>query len=156
MVHRVLGNLLDDAPAGWTEEQMEELGTDCSFTERRAGEAERDLVEWKKVQFMIDRVGEDFDAMIISVTKFGLFVELEQLFIEGLIPIDTLPGDRFKFHDNARRLVGERTRREYKIGEKVHVILDRVDAAAKSLQFGIWQAPQPGRKNKKARSRHDH
>jgi ribonuclease R len=156
MVHRVLGNLLDDAPAGWTEEQMEELGTDCSFTERRAGEAERDLVEWKKVQFMIDRVGEDFDAMIISVTKFGLFVELEQLFIEGLIPIDTLPGDRFKFHDNARRLVGERTRREYKIGEKVRVILDRVDAAAKSLQFGIWQAPQPGRKNKKARSRRDH
>jgi ribonuclease R len=156
MVHRVLGNLLDDAPAGWTEEQMEELGTDCSFTERRAGEAERDLVEWKKVQFMIDRVGEDFDAMIISVTKFGLFVELEQLFIEGLIPIDTLPGDRFKFHDNARRLVGERTRREYKIGEKVRVILDRVDAAAKSLQFGIWQAPQPGRKNKKGRSRRDH
>jgi ribonuclease R len=94
--------------------------------------------------------------MIISVTKFGLFVELEQLFIEGLIPIDTLPGDRFKFHDNARRLVGERTRREYKIGEKVRVILDRVDAAAKSLQFGIWQAPQPGRKNKKARSRRDH
>jgi ribonuclease R len=149
MVHRVLGRLLDGEGPGWTEEQMEEFGTDCSFTERRAGEAERDLVEWKKVQFMIDRVGEDFDAMIISVTKFGLFVELETLFIEGLVPIDTLPGDRFKFHDNARRLVGERTRREYKIGEKIRVILDRVDAAAKTLQFGIWQAPQPGRKKKK-------
>jgi ribonuclease R len=149
MVHRVLGNLLDGAPAGWTKEQMEEFGTDCSFTERRAGEAERDLVEWKKVQFMIDRVGEDFDAMIISVTKYGLFVELEQLFIEGLVPIDTLPGDRFKFHDNARRLVGERTRREYKIGEKIRVILDRVDAAAKTLQFGIWQPVAPGRKKKK-------
>jgi len=149
MVHRVLGRLLDSEQPGWTEEQMEEFGTDCSFTERRAAEAERDLVEWKKVQFMIDRVGEDFDAMIISVTKFGLFVELEQLFIEGLIPIDTLPGDRFKFHDNARRLVGERTRREYKIGEKVRVILDRVDAVAKSLQFGIWQPPQPSRKKKK-------
>ncbi|MFN0102954.1 MAG: ribonuclease R family protein [Bryobacteraceae bacterium] len=149
MVHRVLGRLLDGASPGWTEEQMEEYGTDCSFTERRAGEAERDLVEWKKVQFMMDRVGEDFDAMIISVTKFGLFVELEQLFIEGLVPIDTLPGDRFKFHDNARRLVGERTRREYKIGEKVRVILDRVDAAAKTLQFGLWQPPEPGRKKKK-------
>jgi ribonuclease R len=98
---------------------------------------------------MIDRVGEDFDAMIISVTKFGLFVELEKLFIEGLVPIDTLPGDRFKFHDTARRLVGERSRREYKIGEKVRVILDRVDVAAKTLQFGIWQPPQPGRKKKK-------
>jgi ribonuclease R len=95
---------------------------------------------------MIDRVGEDFDAMIISVTKFGLFVELEHLFIEGLVPLDSIPGDRFKFHDNARRLVGERTRREYKIGEKIHVVLDRVDAAAKTLQFGIWLPPQPGRK----------
>ena len=149
MVHRVLGRLLDGESPGWTEEQMEEFGTDCSFTERRAGEAERDLVEWKKVQFMMDRVGEDFDAMIISVTKFGLFVELEQLFIEGLIPIDTLPGDHFKFHDNARRMVGERSRREYAIGEKVRVVLYRVDAAAKSLQFGIWQPPQPGRKKKK-------
>ena len=149
MVHRVLGRLLDGESPGWTEEQMEEFGADCSFTERRAGEAERDLVEWKKVQFMMDRVGEDFDAMIISVTKFGLFVELEQLFIEGLIPIDTLPGDHFKFHDNARRMVGERSRREYAIGEKVRVVLYRVDAAAKSLQFGIWQPPQPGRKKKK-------
>lgn len=149
MIHRVLGRLLDAEQPDWTEEQMEEFGTDCSFTERRAGEAERDLVEWKKVQFMIDRVGEDFDAMIISVTKFGLFVELEKLFIEGLIPIDTLPADRFKFHDNARRLVGERTRHEYKIGEKVRVILDRVDAAAKTLQFGIWQPPEPRGKKKK-------
>jgi len=149
MVHRVLGRLFDGAEPGWTEEQMEEFGNDCSFTERRAAEAERDLVEWKKVQFMIDRVGEDFDAMIISVTKFGLFVELESLFIEGLVPIDAIPGDRFRFHDNARRMVGERTRKEYKIGEKVRVILDRVDAAAKTLQFGIWQAPQPGRKKGK-------
>jgi ribonuclease R len=153
MVHRVLGRLLDGAEPGWTEEQMEEYGTDCSFTERRASEAERDLVEWKKVQFMIDRVGDEFDAMIISVTKFGLFVELEELFIEGLVPIDTLPGDRFKFHDNARRLVGERTRREYKIGEKVRVILDRVDEAGKQLQFGIWAPPQPGRKGAKKKTR---
>lgn len=153
MVHRVLGRILDGADPGWTEEQMEEFGTDCSFTERRAAEAERDLVEWKKVQFMIDRVGDEFDAMIISVTKFGLFVELEELFIEGLVPIDTLPGDRFKFHDNARRLVGERTRREYKIGEKIRVILDRVDEAGKQLQFGIWAPPQPGRKGGKRKRR---
>jgi len=149
MVHRVLGRLLDGESPGWTEEQMEEFGTDCSFTERRAGEAERDLVEWKKVQFMMDRVGEDFDAMIISVTKFGLFVELEKLFIEGLVPIDSLPGDHFKFHDNARRMVGERSRREYSIGEKVRVVLYRVDAAAKALTFGIWQPPAAGRKKKK-------
>jgi ribonuclease R len=101
-----------------------------------------------EVQFMIDRVGEDFNAMIISVTKFGLFVELEQLYIEGLIPLDSIPGDRFHFHENARRLVGERSRREYKIGQRLRVILDRVDEAAKTLQFGIWEPPREKRKRK--------
>jgi ribonuclease R len=148
MVHRVLSRLMDGLEPEWTEEQMEEFGNDCSFTERRAAEAERDLVEWKKVQFMIDRVGDDFNAMIISVTKFGLFVELEQLYIEGLIPLDSIPGDRFHFHENARRLVGERSRREYKIGQRLRVILDRVDEAAKTLQFGIWEPPREKRKRK--------
>jgi len=141
MVHRVLGRLIDGEAPEWTEEQMEEIGTDTSFTERRAAEAERELVEWKKVKFMIERVGEEFDAMIISATKFGLFVELEQLFVEGLIPIDNLPGDRYRFMDTARKVIGERTRREFKIGERLRVVLERVDSNAKTLQFGVWEAP---------------
>src|SRR5205807_1989541 len=99
---------------------------------RRAAEAERELVEWKKVRFMEDRVGEDFKALIISTTKFGFFVELANfvvlimkfgffveladLYIEGLVPIDTLPGHRYSYNENTRKIVGQRTRREFSIG----------------------------------------
>ncbi len=93
------------------------IADECSQSERRAADAERELVEWKKVKFMAERVGQDFDALIISTTKFGLFVELAELFIEGLVPIDTLPGDQYMYHENVRKVVGKRTRREFSIGE---------------------------------------
>jgi ribonuclease R len=70
------------------------IAEESSQSERRAADAERELVEWKKAKFMEERVGEEFDALIISTAKFGFFVELEELFIEGLVPMDTLPGDR--------------------------------------------------------------
>ena len=68
-------------------------------------------MEWKKVKFMVDRVGEEFDALIISTTRFGFFVELAELFIEGLVPMETLPGDRYTYHENTRKMIGERSRR---------------------------------------------
>src|SRR4029453_8337299 len=101
-------------------------------------------VEWKKAKFMEQRVGEDFDALVISVTKYGLFIELEQFFVEGLVPIDTLPGDRYLYHENTRKIIGERSRREFSIGERVRVVLDRVDAVERKLQFCLLEAP-PGR-----------
>jgi ribonuclease R len=136
MVHRVLGALLDGERYG-DEDQMVRVSEDCSFTERRAAEAERDLVEWKKVKFMVDRVGEEFAGLIISTAKYGFFVELENLFIEGLVPIESLPGDRYTYHENVRRVIGQRTRREFSIGDKVTVMLDRVDDAEKKLQFSL-------------------
>ena len=102
--------------------ELRAIADECSQSERRAAEAERELVEWKKVKFMADRVGEEFDALIISTTKYGLFVELEDLFIEGLVPIDTLPGDRYTYHENVRKIVGQRTRREFSIGDQVRVL----------------------------------
>src|SRR5580692_9975358 len=119
VVHRVLSSFLESRERGLEEKALRELGEDCSFTERRAAEAERDLVEWKKVKFMEDRVGEEFGALIISITKFGFFVELEDLFVEGLVPIATLPGDRYAFQENQRRIVGERTRKVYATGDPV-------------------------------------
>src|SRR6202035_5733365 len=117
------------------EADLHAIAAHSSETERRAAEAERELVEWKKVKFMIDRVGDEFAALIISTTRFGFFVELEDLFIEGLVPMDTLPGDRFTYHENTRRIIGERSRRQYSIGDEVRVRLDRVDAVEKKLQF---------------------
>src|SRR6201999_1378956 len=70
-------------------EALHEIAEESSQSERRADEAERELMEWKKVKFMADRIGEEFAGLIISVTKFGFFVELEDLFIEGLVPLDT-------------------------------------------------------------------
>ena len=145
MVHRVLGALLDGTKYG-SEDEMAAVAEECSFTERRAAEAERDLVEWKKVKFMIARVGEEFPGLIISTTKFGFFVELEDLFIEGLVPVDSLPGDRYTYHENVRKIIGQRTRREFSIGDKVSVMLDRIDDAEKKLQFSLVEPVKKKRK----------
>ncbi len=129
---------------------MRELGEDTSFTERRAAEAERELVEWKKVKFMEDRVGEDFDALIISTTKFGFFVELTELFVEGLVPIDTLAGDRYLYHENGRKIIGERSRKMYSIGDTVRVRLDRADTMERKLQFAaVDERDRTARKKKR-------
>ena len=134
IVHRVLGAHLD---AARYEADMRRIAEVSSDTERRAAEAERELVEWKKVKFMIDKVGDEFAALIISTTRFGFFVELEDLFIEGLVPLDTLPGDRYLYHENVRKIIGERSRRQYSIGDHVRVRLDRVDGVEKKLQFSV-------------------
>ena len=137
VVHRVLRHYLETRHALLEHEVLRELGEDTSFTERRAAEAERELIEWKKVKFMEDRVGDEFDALIISTTKFGFFVELTELFVEGLVPIDTLPGDHFRYHENGRKIIGQRSRKMYSIGDQVRVRLDRADTVERKLQFAV-------------------
>ncbi len=155
IVHRLLRGVLTgrDPRLGYNE--LKSIAEDCSLSERRAADAERELVEWKKVKFMAERVGEDFDALIISTAKYGLFVELADLFIEGLVPIDTLPGDEYTYQENVRKIVGRRTRREFAIGDRVHVILDRVDGNERKLQFSIWddERKSPGRRRPDSHSR---
>ncbi|PWU04403.1 MAG: ribonuclease R [Terriglobia bacterium] len=136
IVHRLLRAVLA-ARSPAPEAELHAIADECSQSERRAADAERELVEWKKVKFMAERIGQDFDALIISTAKYGLFVELADLFIEGLVPIDTLPGDEYAYHENVRKVVGKRTRREFSIGDKVRVLLDRVDANERKLQFSL-------------------
>ncbi len=142
LVHRLM--------RGWiaTESELGALAEKNSQSERRAADAERELVEWKKVKFMAERVGEDFDGLIISTAKYGLFVELNELFIEGLVPIASLPGDDYSYHENVRKVIGKRTRREFSIGDKVRVILERVDDLDRKLQFALVQEA-PARKRKR-------
>jgi ribonuclease R len=149
IVHRILAHYLDTKEPLLEDHLLRQLGEDTSFTERRAADAERELVEWKKVKFMQDRVGDEFDALIISTTKFGFFVELADLFIEGLVPIETLPGDRFRYHENGRKIIGERNRKAYAIGDSVHVRLDRADTVERKLQFAIAGPSADWSKNKK-------
>lgn len=148
VVHRILTAQLDRAAPQLQQAELQSIAQASSQTERRADEAERELVEWKKAKFMEQRVGEDFSALVISVTRFGLFVELDQWFIEGLIPIDSLPGDRYLYQENARRVVGERSRREFGIGDRLQVVLDRVDALERKLTFSILDTSAKKKKHR--------
>jgi ribonuclease R len=131
-------------------EELHEIAEESSRSERRADEAERDLMEWKKVKFMEDRVGEDFDGLIISVTKFGFFVELADLFIEGLVPLDSLTDDRYSFHENTREIIGQRSGRIYGLGRKIRVLVDRIDPVEKKIQFAVFEE-KPHRPAKRKR-----
>ena len=146
VVHRLLAHYLDTREPLLQNSGLREIGDDTSFTERRAAEAERELIEWKKVKFMQDRVGDEFDALIISTTKFGFFVELTEFFVEGLVPIETLSNDRFQYHENGRKIIGERSRKTYSIGDKLRVRLDRADTVEHKLQFAI--AEHAGKKRR--------
>src|ERR1035438_410911 len=90
------------------EPELAQIAEETSQTERRAAEAERELVEWKKVRFMQDRVGEEFAALVLNPAKFGLFVELTDMFVEGLVPIDSLRDDRYTWRENTHEIIGER------------------------------------------------
>ena len=137
-----LGGKLGGGPP-IAEAELAQIADECSQTERRAADAERELVEWKKVRFMEDRVGEEFAALVLNPTKYGLFVELTDLFVEGLVPIDTLAGDRYTWRENTHEIVGERWGRRFRAGDRVQVILDRILAQERKLQFSIVEEGIP-------------
>jgi len=124
-------------------DELHDIAEESSQAERRADDAERDLMEWKKVKFMQDRVGDDFDGLITSVTKFGFFVELTDLFVEGLVPLNTLVDDRYVYHESTREIIGQRSRKTYSLGQRIHVLVDRIDPVEKKIQFAIFEQPQP-------------
>jgi ribonuclease R len=131
-------------------DELHAIADESSQSERRADDAERELMEWKKVKFMQDRVGEDFDGLIISVTKFGFFVELTDLFVEGLVPLNTLDDDHYTYHENTREIIGQRSRRIFRLGQRVRVLLDRIDPVEKKLQFALFEE-RPAVRAKKRR-----
>ncbi len=128
------------------EPELAAIALESSQSERRADDAERELMEWKKIKFMQDRVGEDFHGIILSVTKYGFFVELDDLFIEGLVPLASLglygSEDRFFFRDTDRQIIGSHSGTAYKIGMRVHVLLDRIDRQQRRLQFAVILAAE--------------
>jgi ribonuclease R len=123
------------------EPELAAIATESSQAERRADDAERELMEWKKMRFMEDRVGEDFGGIILSCTKYGFFVELDDLFIEGLVPITSLSGwgsdERYVFRDTDKQIVSTRGGRAFKMGMRVRVLLDRIDRQQRRLQFAL-------------------
>ncbi len=130
-----------DAREPVPETELAAIAVESSQAERRADDAERELMEWKKMRFMEDRVGEDFSGIVLSCTKYGFFVELDDLFIEGLVPIASLAGwgsdERYVFRDTDRQIVSTRTGKAFKMGQRVRVLLDRIDRQQRRLQFAL-------------------
>lgn len=137
----------------YSAKQMLELGEHCSMAERRADEAVRDVTDWLKCEFMLSRVGEVFTGRISSVVGFGLFIELHDYFVEGLVHISALPGDYYRFEPEKQRLVGEKSGRSYRLGDDVEVIVSRVNLEDRQIDFDLTEAiddfGKPAKKGRK-------
>lgn len=129
--------------------KMVELGEHCSMTERRADEATRDVVSWLKCEFLQQHVGDTFEGVISAVTSFGFFVELQDLYIDGLVHVSSLKSDYYQFDQVKHRLVGERTGVSYRLGDTVSVQVVRIDLDDRKIDFELINQPR----RRKARGR---
>jgi ribonuclease R len=133
LVHRAIKAVLHGKrydPGNW-----QELGVHCSQTERRADEATRDVESWLKCYYMRDRVGETFNGTISSVVGFGIFVALDDVYVEGLVHVSDLGSDYFHFDAAKHQLMGERTAKRFRLGDRVVVRVARVDIESSKIDF---------------------
>ncbi|MFT4045953.1 MAG: ribonuclease R [Solimonas sp.] len=144
LLHRALKHaiakraLLRKKPAFiYTQEQMEAFGAHCSMTERRADEATREVTTWLKCEYMSHRVGEEFDGSVASVAPFGLFVELDGLYVDGLVHVSTLKNDYYEFDDRTHRLRGSRNGISYGLGDRLRVKLARVNLDERKIDLEL-------------------
>lgn len=140
LVHRAIKHVLSQKAVEqfiYTYNDMQALGETCSMTERRADEATRDVMDWLKCEYMMDKVREEFDGIITSVTGFGLFVELQDIYVEGLVHVTSLKRDYYHFDPIKHCLIGERTNKQYRLTDKVRVQVVRVDLDEKKIDFEL-------------------
>jgi ribonuclease R len=137
VAHRALRALRHGKNPAQVSWPLEEMAAHLGETERKAADAERDLVEWKKARFMSSRVGETFEGVISSVTPFGLFVQLADIFVEGLVHITTMADDYYLFRDADHALRGERTKRTFRLGDRVEVQLIKVDMDRRQVNLAL-------------------
>ena len=140
LVHRAICHIINQKKLSkwhYSHETMVQLGEHCSMASRRADEATRDVSDWLKCEFMQERVGEVYDGVISGVTGFGLFVELSDIYIEGLVHITALKNDYYQFDATGHRLTGERTKTTYRLADKVRVKVVRVDLDDKKIDLEL-------------------
>jgi ribonuclease R len=140
LVHRAIkAALLPDSPSGfkYSAAELQTLGAECSQRERRADEASRDVMGYLKCLYMQNRVGETFEATITSALEFGLFVQLKDAPIDGLVHISAIPGDYWELEEGGVGLVGQRTGRRWQLGASVQVRLARVDLTQRQIDFEL-------------------
>ncbi len=129
-------SLNEEAREEWREE-LPEVARHTSEMERRADDAERELLQWKKVKFMADKVGDEFEGYVTGVASFGLFIELVEHFVEGMVHVSTMADDYYRFVESAHLLRGENTHKVYRLGDKVKVQVIRVNMELRQVDLGL-------------------
>ncbi len=129
--------------------ELELMAQESSERERAADAAEREIDEWRKAVFMAERVGEEFDGLIVNVREFGFFVELEGIFIEGLVAVASLYDDYYEFNSRTHTLTGQQRRRVFRLGDRARVRVDRVNVDRHLVDFSVITGATTGRKGKK-------
>ena len=160
IVHRTIKHILNGGTAAdhdYSKPDLQVIGEHCSGSERRADEATRDAESWLKAEFMQDKLGEEFDGTITSVNTFGVFVELDEIYVDGLVHITALDNDYYHFDPVGRRLSGERTGMVYRLGDRVRVQVAAVNLDERKIDFVMVRAPAPAQEPeapaKRSRSR---
>ncbi len=161
LVHRAIRYALTAKKGkafAYSYEDMKALGEHCSATERRADEATRDVASWLKCEYMQDRLGDTFSATIKAVTSFGFFAELKEVYVEGLVHISALGKDYFHFDPVGHVLKGERSGKNYRLGDSVRVVVTRVDLDDRKIDFALEEGQEVGsdehpKKKKKPKSK---
>jgi ribonuclease R len=155
IVHRLLDQLLRRGRAGSAFDELVALGEHCSKMERRAETAERELVKLKLLNYLSDKLGMELDVIVTGVADYGFYGQPENLPVEGLVHISTLPDDYYYFEEGSHSLIGQRTKRRYRLGDKVRVKVVRVDVQRRQLDFRVAEAAPgpapriPGRKRQR-------
>ncbi|MFZ0790191.1 MAG: ribonuclease R [Chromatiaceae bacterium] len=151
VVHRIIKYMLAGGTAAdldYGKSDLQQIGEHCSGTERRADEATRDASDWLKCEFMQDKLGERFDGTITSVTSFGIFVQLDEVYIDGLVHITALDNDYYHFDPIGHRLHGERTGSVYRLGDRLRVQVAAVNLDDRKIDFVLAEpqtkAPRKG------------
>jgi ribonuclease R len=147
LVHRALKSRIGRRKQGKEiNEQMTAFAQQCSMSERRAEEASRDVVAWLKCEYMEDKVGQTFRGVISGVTSFGLFVQLNDIFVEGLVHVTSLPQDYYEFNSVTHSLLGRASGRRFCIGDSLEVVVARVSLDDRKIDFSMPNTPIRGRK----------
>ena len=143
VVHRTLREFrqgrMNEPVAQKRAEEMPEIARHTSERERRAADAERELVQWKKVRFMADKVGDEFEGFVTGVSAFGLYIELIEHFVEGMVHVSTMADDYYRFIEKAHLLKGENTHQVYRLGDKVRVQVIKVDMERRQVDLGLTE-----------------
>ena len=139
LVHRSIKAVLNGErynPGSW-----DDIGLNCSMTERRADEATRDVDNWLKCYYMKERIGEEFDGTIAAVVPFGVFVALDSVYVEGLVHVSELGEDYFQFDNIKHQMLGERSGKRYRLGDRLRVKLVKADLESGRIDFVLADAP---------------